>query len=201
LAHLSSVEQLGSDPTLEIREKILEASQDTERLFPASVVRSNVERDLNDWPQPPNCPLTLQNAEDWIQKANALAQEMNQYVLGELEKKAALLQSDTFQERLKQGQDHEFIAGLLKKRAVNTACEYLIQSLGPLEVGQAVEPVELLSRYLKKLSVRKVRLADFKPSKRTLEKRDIELIVGEFCQYLLDNLDSGDDELPVIEIE
>ena len=61
--------------------------------------------------------------------------------------------------------------------------------------------MELLRRYLKKLRVRKVRLADFRPSKRTVERGDVEAVVAEFRRFLLDGLAAGEDELPVVELE
>jgi hypothetical protein len=76
---------------------------------------------------------------------------------------------------------------------------YLEQELSQ---DDAAEKTELLNRYLKQIKVRKLRLVDFRPSKRTIETEDVDQIVTEFRQFLLDALTTGsDDELPVIELE
>lgn len=63
------------------------------------------------------------------------------------------------------------------------------------------DPVDLLTRYLKKLSVRKLRLADFSPSKRTIEPDGVDQVVGEFRGFLLGALEAGEDELSLLELE
>ena len=113
----------------------------------------------------------------------------------------ALLHSDALRDRLSQGQNESFIAGLLQAGTVEAVAEYLAQTLGVSETPRVSEAVELLRRYLKKLQVRKVRLADFTPSKRTLEAEDIEAITEEFRSYLLDALAVEGDEYPLIELE
>ena len=41
----------------------------------------------------------------------------------------------------------------------------------------------------------------FVPSKRAIEPSDVNAVVAEFRVFLQDALTTGDDELPVIEIE
>jgi len=48
---------------------------------------------------------------------------------------------------------------------------------------------------------RRLRLADFSPGKRTIERADVDSIVAEFRAYLLSALAADEDELPVIELE
>ena len=59
---------------------------------------------------------------------------------------------------------------------------------------------DLLTRYLKKLRVRRLRLTDFSPSKRTIERADVDKVVTEFRTFLLDGLAAEEDELPVVEL-
>jgi hypothetical protein len=42
---------------------------------------------------------------------------------------------------------------------------------------------------------------DLRPSKRTVERTDVEAVVAEFRRFLLDGLAAGEDELPVVELE
>jgi hypothetical protein len=50
-------------------------------------------------------------------------------------------------------------------------------------------------------NMRKLRLTDFSASKRTIERADVDEVVAEFRTFLLDVLDAGEDELPVVELE
>ena len=60
---------------------------------------------------------------------------------------------------------------------------------------------KLLARYLKKIVVRVVRLQDFQPSKATIEKADIDNVVGEFRQFLENAVDGdGKSQSTILEI-
>jgi len=67
-------------------------------------------------------------------------------------------------------------------------------------VGET-DPIELLSRYLKKIRVINLRLADFQPSKRAIEAADVDQVVNEFESFLRSGLQADEGELPVIELE
>jgi hypothetical protein len=43
---------------------------------------------------------------------------------------------------------------------------------------------QISDRYLKKLTVRKLRLRGFSPGNRTIEREDVEQVVGEFRPFL-----------------
>ena len=80
--------------------------------------------------------------------------------------------------------------------------ETLIEQLAKVADGEVEKKLELLRRYLQRITVRKVCLSDFQPSKRTLEKSDVPLIVQEFEHFLSEQFSAdSDDELPVIEVE
>lgn len=197
LGQLARVSQLGADPRPGLKQPLAEAE---EALFPANLTRADLERTLREWPQPPGSLLTLENAGEWLQTADDALTRCRQAIRNALLEKAALLHSDALRERLAQGADDRFIAGLLAATTAATVADYLAQSLGK-ESKAADEAVDTLKRFLKKIQVRKVRLTDFAPSKRTLEAGDVETVVGEFRGYLQAALRGGDDELPVIELE
>jgi hypothetical protein len=48
--------------------------------------------------------------------------------------------------------------------------------------------------------VRKLRLSHFAPRKRTIDPDDVDLVVGEFRAFLEDALETGEDELSVVEL-
>ena len=200
LGRLGSLRQLGTDPIPEIDQKIQSYSSPNSPLFPLDLTRANVERDLRSWPHPPESPLTLQNADEWLEIASESMSDCQDVLINSLHEKAALLHSDALRERLIQGVEHDFIAGMLRSKTTNDLSEYLVQTLGG-EGGEEPDPIELLSRYLKKIRVINLKLADFRPSKSTLEASDVEQVVNEFEGFLRYALQAGEDELLVIELE
>ena len=115
LGRLARVRQLGDDlrPRVDdCRRKILD---EPSQLFPTALSRGEVERLLREWPQPPQCALTLDNAEVWIRKADDALASCQETLDGALAERATLLHSEALRERLAQGQQEPFIAGLLKR--------------------------------------------------------------------------------------
>ena len=202
LERLASVSALGADPRPALQTALQAATNDPD-IFPGCLTRAAAERELRERPQPPGCPLTLENAGDWLARADAVVERARGAVHAALLDKASLLASPALRERLAQGAGEPFIDGLLAAGTAEEVAEYL--ETADLWVSRNLkgpsDPVELLRRYLKKLRVRKVRLADFKPSKRTVERADVEAVVAEFRRFLLDGLAAGEDELPVVELE
>jgi len=200
LGHLARVPQLGKDARPGVHEVFDEALHGPPALFPADLTRASIQQALRAWPQPPGCPLTLHNASDWLQHADDALARAQSALRQALLEKARLLHSETLQGRLAQGQEDAFIAALLAAPTAEALADVVAQRLGTPTLPEP-DPVALLSRYLKKLRVRKVHLADFTPSKRTLERGDVDAIVAEFRAFLMNALHTDDeDQLPVIEV-
>jgi hypothetical protein len=204
LGRLAALPQLGADPRPDLQARYRAMAEGPD-LFPAGLTRAAAERELRARPDPPGCPLTLENAEGWLERAENGVRICRDLTRAALMEKARLLHSAALRERLAQGADEPFIAGLLAAGTAEAAADYLAQTFRvseTLKVSEKVsDPIELLARYLKKLRVRKVRLADFQPPKRTVERGDVEAVVAEFRRFLLDGLAAGEDELPVVELE
>ncbi len=201
LEQLARVPQLGANPLPNLRAGFANALN-SPRLFPANLTRAGVERSLRASPQPPGCPLTLENAGDWLQNADDALNSCQTALRSALLEKAALLHSDALRQRLEQGRNKAFIAGLLKAQSVADLADYLQQTLGNPTGQQTDQQIALLNRYLKQIRVRKLRLAEFEPGKRTIERGDVEQVVGEFRTFLQNALTVGDeDELPIVELE
>jgi len=200
LDRLAEVEQLGADPRPGLQGVIHDVLEQSSQLFPTTLTHAEIERQLRHWPYPPQCALTLQNAGEWLQKADGTLSRCLGALQNALGDKASLLHSEVLRERLAQGHDEPFIAGLLAAQTIEEVADYLVEKLGG-ESTEEPDPVKLLARYLKKLRVRKLCLRDFKPSKRAIEEADVDKVVGEFRDFLLDALAGGDDELPVVELE
>lgn len=146
-------------------------------------------------------PLTLNNAGAWLTRAEEMVCRGRELTRAALLEKARLLHSPTLRERLAQGTGDPFIAGLLAASSPEEMADYLAQTIGAADDTRAAAAIEALARYLKKLRVRRLRLADFSPGKRTIERRDVDAVVAEFRRFLLDGLTAGEDELPVVELE
>jgi hypothetical protein len=194
LTALAQLEPLGSDPRPQLQQRLKTARA---RLFP-EVARVTVVNQLREWPEPPACPLTLNNGETWLTQAESVLADAQNGMQAALHDKAALLHSDALRQRLQQGQADPFIARLLAAPDADALAVYLATTL-------AADPglTDKLARTLKQIRVRKLALADFAPGKRTLERADIEPVVAEFRRFLLTALD-GDtdgDELTIVELE
>ena len=108
----------------------------------------------------PNLP-TLENAGNWLQNADDALNHCQTALRSALPEKAALLHSDALRQRLEQGRDEAFIAGLLKAQSVADLADYLQQTLGSPTNQRTDQQITLLNRYLKQIRVRKLRLVDF----------------------------------------
>ena len=63
--------------------------------------------------------------------------------------------------------------------------------------------VTTITRYLKKMVVKPIRISEFTPSTRTIEREKIPVIVEEFKQFLESQFDDRekDETVPVLQLE
>lgn len=102
-------------------------------------------------------------------------------------------------ERLEQGRNDPLIDGILVSTTTAELRAFLAQA-----TVETPDFADRINRYLKRIVVKRVRLADFKPTMRTVESGQIAALAREFQQFLEDQLRSveGDsDTLPVLQIE
>lgn len=195
LALLGEITALGEDAAPGLKQRFEQAAGGP-ALFPAELTRAVVERDLATTPEPARCPLRLPAAADWIASADAALADCRTELEKALQDKARLLLSPALRERLSQGRGEAFIASVLNCAAPQELADYLAAQLDR-------EHVHTLERCLKKLTVVKVRLRDFHPSRRTLEKVDIAAAAREFEDFLRNSFPDGggDDQVTILEIE
>ena len=98
---------------------------------------------------------------------------------------------------LQQGEQEPFIAEVLKAADAEKLADLLAERI-PADKANA----KLLAKFLKRIVVKVVRLQDLRPSKGTLEKADIETVVGEFRKFLETavNVD-GSNQSTILEIK
>ncbi|MDD5368131.1 MAG: hypothetical protein PHQ40_03520 [Anaerolineaceae bacterium] len=198
LVALAEVSALGADPSPVLRQQILQARLSAE-LFPTALTRGSIERDLRYWPQPAGCPLTIENGTEWLAQADRLLAAQALAVQEALLGKARLLASPALRERLEQGRGEAFVAEILD---VPNPDELAVVLCLKLNAPDANGKANLLTHYLKRITVKRISLADFHPSKRTLEPGDLQQVLMEFEEFLRRQFQlSEEDELPILEID
>jgi hypothetical protein len=198
---LEEVQQLRSGAVKTLDDLIVAAVNSSD-LFPQQVTHDTVERELVNWPQPMACPLSLENAHHWIAEAKSCLEECSRSLKNALLDKAALLYSDALRNRLQQGKGDSFISTLLDASSPQILAQVLVDQFSDSTNPKLNTKIEILQRYLQQISVRKVHMSDFKPSKRTIEIRDLEKVVKEFDGFLREKLQvDKDDEISILEIE
>jgi hypothetical protein len=168
----------------------------------ASPSHGSVEEQLRNGPVH-GCGLSFDNVDQYLAAAEEAAQEARQVVDEALDRKMEVFISPAVWTRLTQGEQEPLIAGLLECVTVEQARAYLVpRSLSGCPPGAYL--VEIVNRYLKQISVKQVRLSDFKPSVSTVEREQIGTVVQEFQQFLeseLKSIPGGEDALPMLQLE
>lgn len=145
------------------------------------------------------CGLTFANAVEHLGNARA-KRELAQHRWDEaIDLKLAVFFNATVRERLEQGRGDPLIDGILGSTTRAELRAFLVQA-----TDETPDLAERINRYLKRIVVKRVRLADFKPTMSTVESGQISALAREFQQFLEDQLCSveGDrDTLPVLQIE
>lgn len=146
-----------------------------------------------------SCQLTFANASDKLQHAESVTKKAADLFEASFRSKIEVLLTPAIRERLRQGESEASIKAILQARDGD--------SLAPAIVALTQsdpELVETINRYLKKIVVKSVRLSDFRPSSTTIEEGQIKDIAKEFERFLdaeLRSIDSGEDGLPILQVE
>ncbi len=148
-----------------------------------------------------SCNLSFENYNDILQKAKHMEEEARRYFEETLEHKLEVFFNSAIQNRLKQGKEEPTIAGLLQCKTISDLRAYLTEKC---QGDPGI--VETINRYLKRIVVKKVRIADFKPPFNIVEKEKIADLAIEFQAFLEEQLQSiaGDDAgdtLPMLQVE
>jgi hypothetical protein len=201
LATLAGVPQLGTDGTAAVRVYVAQQLGEPSPLRPTHISRAEIERSLAEWPQPPGSELSLDNAERWLARIDAVAAELDRLLARLLAEKAALLASSALRDRLQQTSADPFIAGLLAAPDADAVATHLRIIVGCATAGERAAYAATLSRALRRLTVRRLPLAAFTPAKRTIERADVETVVAEFRAFLEAALRADEDTHTIVELE
>lgn len=194
LTLLQKIDALSGISTSLVRAN-LEACQD--ELFETEADRNEVERELGNRPQPVKCSLRVDDAQQYIDNADQIQARAESLVQVALVAAAKLLGQPALRENLEQGKGDPFIDAVLEATNADALASVLADQLST-DPKQA----DLIAKYLKKIQVNGIRLSDFKPSKTTLEKGDITLVVEEFRAFLDFAFESdGKEQSVVVELK
>lgn len=144
------------------------------------------------------CGLTFDNASDHVANAKKLVEDCVQLLQSALEKKLAILLNPAVKQRLERGKEDSSIKKLLSASNTDDLRKGLLVDL--LNDGALTEKI---NRYLKRVSVKSVKMANFKPSLSTVERDQVKQLVNEFEEFITDQFETeaSDDSLPVIQID
>jgi hypothetical protein len=148
------------------------------------------------------CGLSLENYGEHRQHAEQMEEEAQRRFAEAINRKLEIFLTSSIQERLRQGAGDAFIDGLLACTTVEDLRDYLLEKA----LASPALVTETINRYLKRITVKKIRLADFRPPKSLIEKEQIPQLVQEFRAFLEGQLqsvaESGEgDILPMLEVE
>jgi hypothetical protein len=176
VAEMASMDALGSTDLAALESDVAGCKVG---LFESTLDRNAVERALKDRPQPEGCPLHVDEAEAWVERAEQARSASKGRLRSALVGMANLLRQPALSTLLRQGEQEPFIAEVLKALDAEKLAGLLAERISADKAG-----AKLLAKHLKRIVVKVVRLQDFRPSKGTLEKGDIETVVGEFRKFL-----------------
>ena len=173
-----------------------------------SASRASVEQQLKSKPFH-ECGLTFLNATERKTEAEDAARKAKTIFNDTFNRKIEVFLSPAVRERLEQGKSESRIKEMLAclpaeasgqaGRGVEELRAFLIKS-----VLEDVSIIDLINRFLKRIVVKRVRLAEFKPSISTVEKAKIPMLAREFEQYLeqaMEKIEDGEEILPMLQIE
>jgi hypothetical protein len=148
------------------------------------------------------CGLSLENYDEYLIRASEATLEAQRQFRDGIYRKLEVFLSPAIRARLQQARDEALINGLLDCRSIEELWEFLLPEC--LEESDRV--VETINRYLKRIIVKKVHIADFKASRNLVEREQVSEIASEFQLFLerqIADIDAeeGLDTLPILEIE
>lgn len=159
--------------------------------------RSSVDDGLRRGPRHV-CALSIGQANDIQAAASDVAQASQRLFDESLSQKLSVLLAPAIRELLAQGKSEPLIAAMLKCTTPAELREVLMPA-----VEKDAGVVEVINRYLKRIVVATVKLADFHPTLATVEKGQIPDLVAEFKSFVEARLKAveGRDVIAVLQIE
>jgi len=158
--------------------------------------RSSIDKALKSKTEH-GCGLSFSNASKHLELASQKSEEACRVLDDAINRKMEFFLSPGIKERLKQGESEPEIAALLKCQTLSEVRSYL--------VGACLRDstlIDKINKHLKRVLVKSVRVADFKPKIRTVERNQIDNLVSAFRKFLEDQFDDVDpDSRQMLQLE
>jgi len=160
--------------------------------------RTSVEDHLRNGPLH-ECGLSFINASTYDQAAENAAIKAGELLDVAFRRKMEVFLNPTVRERLEQGKTEPSIAELLTCKTTDELRAYLVKA-----VQETPGIVDVINRYLKRIVVKRVKIADFRPKVGTIQKDQVGEVAEEFGQFLktqFDDNEGDEDSLPMLQLE
>lgn len=158
--------------------------------------RSSIDRDLKMKPEH-SCGLSFSNASERLCSSAEGSEKARKIFDDAINRKVGFFSSPGIKERLRQGESEPEIAGLLECQNSGEIKSYLMDTC-----LQDPAFINKINKYLKRILVKSVRFADFKPEIRTVERDQIEELVNSFRKFLEDQFEDVDaDSSQMLQLE
>lgn len=166
-------------------------------LFPAHLKSAVVRSDLKDTPYPRDAGNVIAAAANWLEEARRAQEQSGELYRAQVARHAAALMSPKMRALLEQAKEESFIRQVLDPADETGLAEFLVSELS----GDPAK-AKLIDKYLKKIRVVRVRLADFKPGVQTVGRDELAQLVEAFRRFLDERLAEGSEkETVVLQIE
>lgn len=198
LMALETIPQLATNQSKKLPDS-WESKKAGMNLLSASITREEIQRDLRLMPYPGNCPLRFENATDY-EKA---AKDYQAYCEGVLDEalwdKARLLGTPLLRERLSQVKEDERLQALIQAGDASEMVGILLN----FQKEEGFEDwLSEITRHLRKVSVVKLRTADFRLSKATYTAENIKEMTEEFQNFVEETIaQAGEADDIILEVE
>ena len=130
-----------------------------------------------------DCGLSFARADGILKDARSRADEARTTIDDALNRRAEILYSPAIRERLSQGIGEPAIDAILACHSPEELRSHLVESL-----SEDPSVVDVINRYLKRVVIKAVKISDFQPTIRTVEREHLERVVSEFRKFLEDRL-------------
>ena len=160
--------------------------------------RASVEDHLRSGPLH-ECGLSFVNASTHVQTADVAARKASQLLDEAFRRKMDVFLNPAVRERLEQGKSEPAISGLLACKTTDELRAYFIKA-----VQATPDLVDIINKYLKRIVVKRVRMADFRPKTGTIQKDQVGNVAEEFGRFLESQFtgnEGDDDSLPMLQLE
>jgi len=160
--------------------------------------RASIEEQLRRSPYH-ECELSFGNADEILKDAESAVALLQNALDESIDSKLGILLSPKIKERLQHGISEKIISDIL---ACDDVSKLRIVIMNTCLTDQSA--IEIINRYLKRVVVKNVKMSEFKPSIKTIEKDQIPTVVKEFEQYMRNSIseieEDKDDVLPMLQL-